>query len=284
MSFEQALYISKNQANSFQDRRFLAVAGVNMRAKVPPGIELDLSAEGLSRSDERKLVKITRQIERNASHFYAPGVEMSEWVAFDLEMGYGTSRYSELPNLDDVFLLVGTHDSNRLAEKADLLLCGSTEHLLRKTASAGYMGSGSGWMYNLIHEIEEMGKDGDMGVPPSLRDAVLSAAPRNRVNQIALSVFEVIAVHHQHYQRDKLRGYARVEFVVPEGRTHPRLVVATPIYIIYSPMSPMRPNVRRKLQKDLNRRYGIPLSRVRPPLPPEDQDRFYIPKHQRVSG
>lgn len=61
-------------------------------------------------------------------------------IYFDLEMGWGTSHEdSELPDLDDVLLFCGSLPGDRTGGTAtvDLMLCGSTEHLLQKTATAG---------------------------------------------------------------------------------------------------------------------------------------------------
>jgi hypothetical protein len=110
-----------------------------------------------AQAELKKLHQVTRHLEREAAYFTAPGLTAGKWIFFDLEMGYGTSHEDcKLPDLDDVVFFYGSYLGEETAEgPLDPLLCGSTEHLLTKSASAGRMGSGTEWLYDLILQIEE---------------------------------------------------------------------------------------------------------------------------------
>ena len=91
--------------------------------------------------------------------FTSPNLETGQWIFFDNNMGYGTvyRDMGALPPEDDVALFYGSYRSPESDGQVftDLLLCGSTEHLLRRTASAGRMGSGTEWLHDLIGAVND---------------------------------------------------------------------------------------------------------------------------------
>ncbi|WP_369016248.1 SAVMC3_10250 family protein [Streptomyces hesseae] len=232
----------------------------------------------------RRLRQVRRHIEREVSHFYAPDLTTGEWVYFDLEMGWGTAHEdSELPDLDDVVLFCGTLPGDRSGSAAtvDLMLCGSTEHLLQTTWTGGRMGSGSGWLHRLILKINESDSLGYTGVPEDLTRRALAVPRVNRPERVARDVFQVATRHHPPpHQRGRVQGLARVDLNLPSGEFTPRLIMATPLYVRYSSRKAMRWITRLRLHRDLCRRYGRPIWKWRPDLPPRDRDRAYTPSGQ----
>ncbi|MGH3549044.1 MAG: SAVMC3_10250 family protein [Pseudonocardiaceae bacterium] len=114
------------------------------------------AARGPTDAELHRLRQVRRQLKREAAHFYAPDLRTGDWIYFDFEMGWSTSHEdSGLPDLDNVLLFFGSMASerSRAGTAVDLMLCGSTEHLLKKTATAGRMGSGAEWLHKLILKI-----------------------------------------------------------------------------------------------------------------------------------
>lgn len=227
----------------------------------------------------RKLRQVRTQLRREASHFYAPDQHTGDWIKVDLEMGWSTSHGdSDLPDLDDVVLFFGSMASerSRVGTAVDLMLCGSTEHLLKKTATAGRMGSGTEWLHELILKIHNSDARGDTEIPDDLTRQALAVPP----GVVARWVFDVIAEHHAPRHRARVQGLARVDLNIPEEEWLPRLVVATPLYVRDASSKPMRWITRMRLHRDLCRRYGRPLWKWQPDLPPRDRHRYYHPTGQ----
>jgi hypothetical protein len=195
-------------------------------------------------------------------------------------MGWSTSHEdSDLPDLDDVLLFYGSLPAERSPVEipVDLMLCGSTEHLLKKTATAGRMGSGTTWLHTLILKINQMDASGDSGIPEELTQSALAVPRVNQPERVAREVFSVIARHHAPRHRGRVRGLAQVDLYIPEKEWLPRLIMATPLYVQDSTKSAMRWITRLRLQRDLSGRYGISLWKWHPELPPRDRGRYYIP-------
>ncbi|MGH3570422.1 MAG: SAVMC3_10250 family protein [Pseudonocardiaceae bacterium] len=191
----------------------------------------------------RKLRQVRTQLRREASHFYAPDQHTGDWIKVDLEMGWSTSHGdSDLPDLDDVVLFFGSMASerSRVGTAVDLMLCGSTEHLLKKTATAGRMGSGTEWLHELILKIHNSDARGDTEIPDDLTRQALAVPRWDCPDVVARWVFDVIAEHHAPRHRARVQGLARVDLNIPEEEWLPRLVVATPLYVQDASSKPMR--------------------------------------------
>ena len=109
--------------------------------------------------------QVRGHLEHEVGYFTSPDLKAGRWIFFDVKMGYGTVYRDSglLPPEDDAALFDGSY---RAAEpdgqvSTDLLLCGSTEHLCRRTASAGHMGSGTEWLHDLIGKVDDADRDGD---------------------------------------------------------------------------------------------------------------------------
>ncbi|RPK92707.1 MULTISPECIES: SAVMC3_10250 family protein [Streptomyces] len=227
-----------------------------------------------------RLRQVRRQLEREAAHFYAPELATGEWIVFDVEMGWSTSHGdSDLPDLDDVVLFFGSLRSERSAvgTPVDLMLCGSTEHLLKKTATAGRMGSGTTWLHELILKINDADERGRTDIPEALTAEALAVSRVNRPEQVARWVFNVIEGHHAPQHRARVQGLARVDLHVPESQFLPRLIVATPLYVQDTSKKPMRWLTRLRLHRDLHRRHRRSIWQWQPDQPPRDRNRYYYP-------
>ncbi|WP_373303614.1 SAVMC3_10250 family protein [Streptomyces cinnamoneus] len=229
-------------------------------------------------SELHRLRKVRRQLEREAAHFYAPELATGEWIFFDIEMGWSTSHEdSALPDLDDVVLFFGSLRRERSPDgiPVDLMLCGSTEHLLKKTATAGRMGSGTEWLHDLILKINNADAHGHTDIPEALTAEALAAPRINRPDQVARWVFNVIEGHHAPKHRARAQGLARVDLHIPESRILPRLIVATPLYV--QDTSQIRWLTRLRLHHDLHRRHRRSIWQWQPDQPPRDRGRYYYP-------
>jgi hypothetical protein len=285
----ELIYLSRRRLDAFfpnRPPRSLPSANLELKAM---GAKVNFgppSAMGTTQVELKKLHQVTRHLEREAAYFTAPGLTPGKWIFFELEMGYGTShKDSRLPNLDDVVFFYGSlsAEAGIVERPLDLLLCGSTEHLLTKSASAGRMGSGTEWLYDLIMQIESLDSLGNTEIPDALTAEALAVPRVNRPEMVVRWVFDVIARHHPPGQRAKFHGLARVNFIVPETELSPRLIVATPLFIQFASPKPMRWVTRFRLYRDLCRRHGRPWFKWRPDLPPSDRKRIYSPNNERIS-
>jgi hypothetical protein len=156
------------------------------------------------------------------------------------------------------------------------MLCGSTEHLLQKARSAGRMGSGTRWLYELIRELD----DADARGATDFSEEILlinSLSRSNSPEQIVQWVFSVIVRHHPPRQRARLQGMARVDLVVHQGGIDSsRLVVATPLYLHDATARSLRWRARRRVHRDLCLRHGRTRGRVNLPL--QDRHKVYEPR------
>ncbi|MFJ5901531.1 SAVMC3_10250 family protein [Streptomyces sp. NPDC093064] len=273
MRFNELIYLSRRRLNAFfPERSPTSIPSWNVE------VDLQVATVGLgpgtpltpTDAELRRLRDVQQHLEREASHFHAPHLKTGEWIYFDLEMGWGTSHEdSDLPDLDDVLLFCGSLAGDRTGGPAtvDLMLCGSTEHLLEKAATAGRLGSGSRWLHGLIHKINDSDGMGVTGIPDELTQRALSAPRANRPERIARDVFRITQKHHSPLQRARVQGLARVDLNLPNGEWTSRLITATPLYVQYASRKPMRWITRLRLHRDLCRRYGRPWWRWRPQGP-----------------
>lgn len=173
--------------------------------------------------------------------FADPVVRPSQWVRFDLDMGFGTAHHDrthEFP--DDVVLFVGDKGDEDRPHDVGLLLTGSVHHLRdRSVASAGRMGSGTDWMYRLITTVETA-IDQDESFPEDPVRFVRERRPRygyddDSIADVTRNVYGVMEMYHPRRQRGRLRGLARVLLTVETGgsgtQDPTRIVVATPLYV-----------------------------------------------------
>ncbi|WP_382465531.1 SAVMC3_10250 family protein [Streptomyces noursei] len=287
MRFNNMIYFSRRRLEAFfperAPRRLPSMkATVDLEAASvelgPPATRNPTDAE------LHRLSQVRREIERRASHFYAPNLSTGDWICFDLRMGWSTTHEDgELPDLDDVLVFFGSgpNGSDDLGAAVDLMLCGSTEHLLQKTATAGRMGSGTGWLHRLVLKINSLDASGNTDIPEELTREALAVPRVNQPEQVARWVFQVIARHHAPIHRSRVQGVARVDLVVPANELLPRLVMATPMYVHDASRKPMRWITRLRLHRDLCQRYGRSIWGWNPSLPPHDRNRYYLPPELR---
>ncbi|WP_425415318.1 SAVMC3_10250 family protein [Pseudonocardia acaciae] len=277
------IYFSRPRLNAFfpeHPPRLLPTVKVGVNLEVASVEMGSPAARSPTDAELHRLRQVRQQIKRHASYFYAPDLRTGDWIYFDLRMGWSTSHEDgDLPDLDDVLLFFGSMPSEHTHSRApvDLMLCGSTEHLLKKTATAGRMGSGTGWLHSLILKINHSDKGGETGIPPDLDQHALTVCSANRREVVARWVFDVIARHHAPIHRARVQGLARVDLSFDDRTTFPRLVVATPLYVQDASRKSTSWITRLRLHRDLCRRYGQSIWKWSPDLAPHDRNRYYVP-------
>lgn len=86
-----------------------------------------------------------------------PELRPNQWIRFDLDLSFGSAHQdSVVGELDDVVLFTGTVKPPKTAgRETSLLLCGSVQHVRTRIASAGRMGSDTGWLYAAIETLHK---------------------------------------------------------------------------------------------------------------------------------
>ena len=280
----ELIYLSKRKHAMFYPGRIShSVQFTGGLGLGPASAKIEVSAPPLG-ADEATIVLLNQAVsylEREASHFSHSALSPGRWIFFDLNMGYGTSYRDsgDPPEIDDIALFYGSFDQVETDKQSpiDLLLCGSTEHLRIRTTSAGRMGSGTDWLYDLIGEIEETDALGAGELPDSMNPDELAVKRVNAPEEIARWVFDVIRRHHSPAQYARLQGFARILFIVPATEYSTRLALATPLFVQFASSKPVGILSRRRMQRELSRRHGLLWRKWRPDLPPEDRGKVYIP-------
>jgi hypothetical protein len=107
------------------------------------------------------------------------------------------------------------------------------------------MGSGTRWMYEMIHLINQRDEQGESRLPPEIVEPGRRVWSSNDPDEVAQWVFGVIDRHHPRHQRQRLAGLARVLMHLDDPRFMTRLIVATPLYVEYGGFTPIRTWFRR---------------------------------------
>jgi hypothetical protein len=285
----ELLYLSTKKLGTFlPDRSSLSVQGAGSVSVGPVSVTVDVSTVASAGFDEATMKAFRRVVGylgRQAGYFTSPDLEAGQWIFFDVKMGYGTVYRDTglLPPEDDVALFYGLHRSTEPDGQmsTDLLLCGSTEHLLRRTTSAGRMGSGTEWLHDLIGKINNADSEGDGALPEEVRPDALAAKRINMPAQIARWVFDVIWNHHSPDQYARLQGLAKILLIVPENEIVNRLVLATPLFVQSASAKPLGLLGRRRMRQELARIHGVWGRRWEPQLSPTDRVRVYVPITER---
>jgi len=284
----ELIYLSKGKLAMFYPNRMSrSVQFTGGLGLGPVSAKIDISdpPSGAGEATITLLNRAVRYLEGKAVHFSHSELSAGRWVFFDLNMGYGTSYRDSgaPPKIDDIALFRGSFNQVETDKQSplDLLLCGSTEHLLIRTASAGRMGSGTEWLYDLIREIEEIDAFGTGELPDSLNPDALAVRRVNMPDEIARWVFDVIRRHHAPSQYTRLQGFARILFIVPATEYSARLVLATPLFVQFASSKPIGILTRRRMQRELSRSHGRRWRKWKPDVPPEDRGKVYIPIEER---
>ncbi|WP_406110913.1 SAVMC3_10250 family protein [Kitasatospora purpeofusca] len=283
MHLNNMIYFSRHRLRAFfPDRAPHLMPTVKISATLP-GASVEIgtpSPRGPSEAELNRLRQVRHELRNRMSHFYAPDLRTGEWIHFDLRMGWSTThKDSDLPDLDDVLIFFGSlpREESPVGRSVDLMLCGSTEHLLQRTATAGPMGSGTNWLHRLILKINGLDETGSTDIPQELTHAALSAPRINRPETVSRWVFDVIARHHSPRHRARVQGLARVDLNIEGDAMVPQLIVATPLYVQDASVKPLRWLTRLRLHRDLCRRYNRSIWNWQPDLPSRDRNRFYQP-------
>jgi len=285
----ELLYLStKKLGTVLPDWPPLEIKGAGNVGVPSASIKLDVSTAssvGFDVKTIRAFRKMRRQTEREARYFTSPDLEVGWWIFFDVKMGYGTlyRDTGAVPPEDDVALFYGAYraDEPNGEVPTDLLLCGSTEHLCRRTVSAGRMGSGTEWVYDLIGNVNIADGQGDGTLPEEVSPEALAAKRTNMPAQVVRWAFESIRDHHSPDQYAQLQGLARILLIVPENEFNSRLVLATPLFVQFASAKPLGLIGRRRMRQELARIHGVRGQSWQPQLPLEDRGRIYVPVTER---
>ncbi|WP_374211241.1 MULTISPECIES: SAVMC3_10250 family protein [unclassified Streptomyces] len=184
-----------------------------------------------------------------AKPFTDPAVEHPDWISFDLPMGYSTGgRDGRVPAVQDIALFAGVVPGETVGQDkpVKLLLCGDARHLTvggckpispDDPLGAGWMGSGTSWLYKLIRQIEDSDRSGNDDLPSALRAPGIHRPGFNDPEQVCQWVYRYIARAHPAEQEGRLKGHARV-LLSTQRQWSERLVLATPLYIERSHRQP----------------------------------------------
>lgn len=285
----ELLYLSTKKLGTFLPAwPSLSVRGAGSAGVGPLSVTVDVSAASPAGFDEATIKAFRRvfgHLEREAGYFTSPDLEAGQWIFFDVKMGYGTVYRDTglLAPEDDVALFYGSYRASEPDGQVstDLMLCGSTEHLRQRTASAGRMGSGTEWLHDLIAKVNDADRDGVGGLPDEVGPDALAVRRTNVPAQIARWVFDVIWNHHSPDQYARLQGLARILFIVPEDGIVDRLVLATPLFVQFASAKPLGLLGRRRMRQELARIHGVWGRRWQPQLSPTDRARVYVPITER---
>ncbi|WP_328378413.1 SAVMC3_10250 family protein [Streptomyces sp. NBC_00440] len=183
-----------------------------------------------------------RSVKELAKPFTDPVVEHPGWISFDLPMGYSTGgRDGRVPAVQDIALFAGVMPGETVGQDkpVKLLLCGDARHLVvggckpvspGDPLGAGWMGSGTSWLYKLIRQIEDSDRSGNDDLPPVLGSPEIHRSGLNDPEQVCQWVYRHIAREHPAEQEGRLRGHARV-LLSTQREWSERLILATPLYV-----------------------------------------------------
>lgn len=214
-------------------------ASVELPLPIGPTVSASLSPSSGQKSDDlRHLKNVIRYLNRIAVGDYRqPTVRPLDWVRFDLPLVYGTT-YDDgqipRPPIDDVALFANLRTFEQLTDTqhVDLLLCGSTQHLTRRVASEGRMGSDTDWLYSLIVYLKDL-EVNQQAI--SYRDLDKHGiSPEATHPDMAMAVdfaHGVLQREHPKRQFGRLSGMAQVLANVISEFTPTRIILATPLYV-----------------------------------------------------
>ncbi|MEV2249738.1 SAVMC3_10250 family protein [Streptomyces sp. NPDC050147] len=188
-------------------------------------------------------------VESLARPFTNLDVNHPDWISFDLPMGYSKGgRDGRVPAVQDVALFAGVVPGETVGQEkpVKLLLCGDARHIVEggckpispdDPLGAGWMGSGTTWLYKLVRQIEDSESPGNDDLPPVLSSPEVHRTRFNNPEQVCQWVYRYIARQHPAEQEGRLRGHARV--LLSTQREWPeRLILATPLYVERSHRKP----------------------------------------------
>ncbi|WP_433150029.1 SAVMC3_10250 family protein [Actinomadura nitritigenes] len=233
------VYCSKAKVAANRPERIRGVvASGNLKASaglVSGGLNLERNANEIVQFN-RDFERIRRSIARQAKSMRDPSLGLLEWFYFDEPLAYGTAcEDSATPEVaSDVALFAGdvTAGPQAGSRPTQLLLCGSACHLLdRSWESAGRMGSSTGWLYDLIKEIDRLDGEGVRDSGGIVRDPALRRGRSLAPAEVARVVYQVFADWHPRRQRAQLAGVAQLLLDLDDDEWPTRLLVGTPLYV-----------------------------------------------------
>ncbi|MFC5825238.1 SAVMC3_10250 family protein [Nonomuraea insulae] len=192
------------------------------------------------------LAKGIKKIDKlhSPQEFTTKGLTPNQWIKFDLSMAHAAVHEDSGRPPEDIALFVGEATVGSYMDGMPgigLMLCGSVRHLLTQANPNGRMGSDTGWLYNLINELERRESEGIHVVPEFLTEIVPHKGTDREREAAAQAVFGWTSRDYPPRSRSRLRGYATVLMDIDNPRHWiRRLVVASPLYVEVPPQNPKR--------------------------------------------
>ncbi|MEU6573576.1 SAVMC3_10250 family protein [Streptomyces sp. NPDC046805] len=184
---------------------------------------------------EQELSRAIRQLERHEDllEISESGLRPNWWIRFDLQMIERTMHEDSGGLPDDVAMFAGRHPApgGRYGRGTNLLLCGSVHHLRSATASAGRMGSDTGWLRDVLLQLHRREEEGVFVIPEFLEELCPTRHHGSALESAAHYVFGILDREYPSYMRGQLRGLASVLMDIDSQQWTSRLVVATPLYV-----------------------------------------------------
>lgn len=239
---QQLRYVSEKKARSVlsgaADSSLPRLIG-SVNLPLGARIEVAQSSPGVAGSAEllstQDLERVIGRLERHDDilEVSEPDLRPNWWIRFDLEMAERTMHEDGGVLPDDVAMFAGTHSSpgGRYSRETNLLLCGSVQHLRSATATAGRMGSDTGWLHDVNVQLHMREEEGVFVIPEFLEELSPARHGAFTMESAAHGVFGILDRKYPPYMRGRLRGLASVLMDVDTRRWTSRLVVATPLYV-----------------------------------------------------
>lgn len=256
------VYISERKVRDELCRVGLSTSVLSVSGELSLTPKVAFSRDSGATGDVR-LSELFDQALRYAKNLAKPFTDLEvkhpDWISFDLPMGYSTGgRDGRVPAVQDIALFAGVVPGETVGQEkpVKLLLCGDARHFVAggcepvspdDPLGAGWMGSGTSWLYKLIRQIEDSNKPGNDDLPPVLRSPEIHRAGFNDPEQVCQWVYRYIAREHPAEQEGRLRGHARV-LLSTQREWSERLILATPLYVERSHRKPGSWLTRRREQ------------------------------------
>lgn len=189
----------------------------------------------------RYLKQICSKILARAFDYRDPMAQKNDWIHFSANMHWATMHPdSGRDEADRVVVFVTTYPQP--VGGNDLVLLGSTCHLLDRVGSVGRMGSTSDTLYELASDEGLIDR----------RSAGLSW----EAAEAAVHLDRIVTDEGPRWQVQKVEGLAKVLHLIDEGNVT-RTVVATPLYVrICDPASSRSRRLASKRRKHIER-HGV---------------------------
>ena len=228
------LYVSLGKIEEIDipaSKKRLRVESLSIKAPMLE-VEFKIADRGIDDGVFRQLAELDSRISKFALDYRDPEVKENDWIYFNCNMRWGTMHADNMGPGDDQVVVFSTGIADSVGG-LELLLHGSSCHLMDRTVSVGRMGSGSSVFF-------------DISSNPRLID-VRGVDLSWEARVTASSIPRILDWDGPPVQQSYLEGCARVVGVMQNSERFSRLIVATPLFVRFS--SPKSLKSRRNARK-----------------------------------